>query len=365
MKTHFSTKYAAILEQIEALDPIQYAKTRNYTDGKVSYLSPYISRGVISTKQVLQSLLKRGYEAKNIEALVKELAWRDYFQRVWQEKNIDTEIKKQQEKVQNYEIPLAVWQAKTGIEGIDVAIQNLYQTGYMHNHCRMYVASVVCNVAAYHWKNPAQWLYYYLLDGDWASNSCSWQWVAGTNSSKKYFANQENISKYTNLPQKGTFLDLDYENLENITSPSHLKSSQKFAEKTILPKPKELQIDIHSPTFVYNYYNLDPLWHKGEKGNRVLLLESSVFERYPISEKCVTFMVDLSQNIENIQIYVGEFADLKEQVKAEIYFKEHPLNAHYQGIMEKREWINEQISGYYPSFFAYWKVVEKAGFGHL
>ena len=57
----------------------------------------------------------------------------------------------------------------------------------------MYVASIACNIAQSHWIVPAKWMYYYLLDADWASNSLSWQWVAGTNL-KKYFANQQNIN---------------------------------------------------------------------------------------------------------------------------------------------------------------------------
>ena len=52
-------------------------------------------------------------------------------------------------------------------------------------------------------------MYYHLLDGDWASNALSWQWVAGSNANKKYYANQDNINKYFNSSQKQTFLDVD------------------------------------------------------------------------------------------------------------------------------------------------------------
>ena len=98
----------------------------------------------------------------------------------------------------------------------------------MHNHLRMYVASIVCNVAQSHWINPARWMYYYLLDADWASNSLSWQWVAGSNSNKKYFANQDNINKYCLTTQKGTFLDLDYQKI------SKIRNSRIAEEFTIL-----------------------------------------------------------------------------------------------------------------------------------
>ena len=71
----------------------------------------------------------------------------------------------------------------------------------------MYIASIVCNIAKSHWKLPSKWFYYYLLDGDLASNNLSWQWVCGANSSKKYYANQENINKFCFTKQKNTFLD--------------------------------------------------------------------------------------------------------------------------------------------------------------
>ena len=67
----------------------------------------------------------------------------------------------------------------------------------------MYIASIVCNIAKSHWKLPTKWFYYYLLDGDLASNNLSWQWVCGANSSKKYYANQE-ISTNFALQNKKT-----------------------------------------------------------------------------------------------------------------------------------------------------------------
>ena len=50
---------------------------------------------------------------------------------------------------------------------MDDCIQEFYESGYIHNHMRMYIAAVCCNVGQYHWLKPAQWMYYYLLDGDW------------------------------------------------------------------------------------------------------------------------------------------------------------------------------------------------------
>ena len=125
----FPTKYSEIIARIERIDPIQYASTRNYLDGAVTYLSPYISRGVISTKIVLDMVLAKGYGLEEMESFVKELAWRDYFQRVGQVRNLDKEIKFPQDEVEHYEIPLAVVNAQTGIEALDQAIEQALRIG--------------------------------------------------------------------------------------------------------------------------------------------------------------------------------------------------------------------------------------------
>lgn len=356
----FATDYDAILQKIDLVDPVKYGKNRNYIDGTVTCLSPYISRGVISTKQVLETVLKKGYKISQIESFVKELCWRDYFQRVGQIKNLNMDIRCPQQPVLNDGIPALIINATTGIEGIDNAIKQLYQSGYMHNHCRMYTASLVCNIAKSYWHHPAQWMYYHLLDGDWASNSCSWQWVAGANSNKKYYANQENINSYAYTNQINTYLDKSYEAIENMETPAPLSVIQKFVPEIDLPATSTVTIDTALPTFIYNYYNLDPLWHKDEPGNRVLLIEPDFFIQYPVSEKCMNFMLALSKNIPGIQVYTGSFKSFTKKYHTEnIYFKEHPLNTGYNGTEETRDWITEDVKGYFPSFFGYWKKVEK------
>lgn len=360
MNLQFETDYKKILSKLDEIEPVKYGSTRNYTDGAVTYLSPYISRGVISTKQVLETTIKKGYEIQQITSFVKELCWRDYFQRVAQLKDVSVELRQIQTPVLNFEMPTQIVEATTGIMGIDSAIKQLYHTGYMHNHCRMYVASLACNIAKSHWKYPAKWLYYHLLDGDWASNACSWQWVAGANSNKKYFANQENISKYTKQHQVNTYLDKPYEELETMNTPLQLLNTKKINFEVELPANDKLTIDNTLPTFVYNYYNLDPLWHNNEKGNRILLIEPNFFESYPVSKKCIDFMLALSKNIPDIQICIESFEEFTKNYRIKsVYYKEHPFNVHYEGIKEERDWIAENINGYNPSFFSYWKKIEK------
>lgn len=358
----FSPHYTDVLAAIDAIDPIAYGETRNYLAGAVTRLSPYISRGVINTKQVMQAVLNKGYQPKQIDSFLKELAWRDYFQQVWiaRGNGLNDYLKQAQLANSHHELPVAVAQANTGIQAIDEAIAALYSTGYIHNHARMYVAALTCNVAQALWLLPARWMYYYLLDADWASNACSWQWVAGSFSSKKYYANQENINRYCNTAQQGTFLDVPYEQLPTLPVPPVLQNTTVPLLATQLPPVAPLNIQGNLPTLIYNFYNLDPLWKKEEAVNRILLLEPAHFAQYPVSDKSINFALELSRNIPGIQVYTGSFDELVQQYNLHnIYFKEHPLNSHYKGIEEPRDWMFENVKGYYPSFFAYWKKCEK------
>jgi deoxyribodipyrimidine photo-lyase len=361
----FPTDMESIKARIDNINPIKYAKSRNFIDGDVTYLSPYISRGVISVMQIKDSILQRGYKLYEVEKFIQELAWREYWQRIWQNKgdNILSDLKQPQPDVAHHKMPTAILENDTGIDAIDNYIKQLYEQGYMHNHIRMYVASITCNMARTHWLQPAQWLYYHLLDGDIASNSLSWQWVCGSASSKKYYANQENINKYTGSKQLNTFLNTDYDTLATMPIPAELQPTTLLSLQTVLPKTDALKIDNSKPTCIYNSYNLDPLWKKNEDINRILLLEPFHFEKYPISEKVLSFIINLSKNIEGITIYVGEFIDIEKQYKNSnemIFFKEHPAFTHYNGICDSRDWLAPNTTGYFNSFFSFWKKAEKA-----
>jgi len=302
-----------------------------------------------------------GITWQDSEKLIQELAWRDYWQQVWIAKgdDINTDLKTTQKSVSNHQVPKAIINACTGIEAVDAAIKELYNTGYMHNHMRMYVASICCNVANSQWLAPAKWMYAHLLDGDCASNQLSWQWVAGAFSNKKYFANQDNINTFFNSSQKNTFLDIEYDDFSKLETPQILSETASFDLQTTLPDIERPILRQNKTTLIYNYYNLDPSWHQGEDVQRILLLEPSVFDKNPVKQNCIEFVLDLTENIPNIKVFVGEFNDLLKQLNPEkIVFKEHPLNIHYSGHIEPREWICN-VNGYFPSFFAFWKKCKK------
>ena len=355
--------YDELLEKIHSIDPVNYSKTRNFTNGAVSRLSPYVSRGVISTRQMMESALDRGYSIANHESFFQQLAWRDYFQRLLQVRPdlYCVPIKLPQIRVASTtQLPSAIINGETGIWALDQAIDQLYNQGWVHNHLRMYLAMLVCNIAHCSWQAGGKWMYFHLLDADVASNFASWQWVAGSNSSKKYIANQENINKYTLSNQRGTFLDRPYETFESMPELNLLQQTQEMLLQSYLPSSDQILINENEPTFVYTLFNLDPNWHSNEPGNRILLIEPSFMHTYPNSKKVMDFVIDLARNIPNIQVAVMEFKDLQAICKSSVIkYKEHPLMAHFSGVQEERSWMFPSVEGYYPSFFAYWKACLK------
>jgi len=353
----FPTTLEAVYARIDAFDPAHYARSRNFLNGGVSYLSPYLSRGFITVPQVVARLKNRGIGMEQAEKFIQELAWREFYTRTWFQKGdqIFEDIRHPQEGVENHGIPEAVLKANTGIQAIDSHLTHFRETGYLHNHLRMYLAAIICNMGKYHWREAADWLYYHLLDGDLASNALSWQWCTGTFSNKPYFVNQENINRYSGTEQSGTFLDFDYELLPTNPVPPELEKSEKLNLVFTPPETKPLEIQENLPTFIYTHYTLDPTYHVGEDGNRILVLEPSHFKKHAISPKTLNFILSLGENIPGLQVYYGEYANLSLQG----IFRDHPINAHFKGIREKHPSLAPDLVGEFPSFFSFWNKLKK------
>ncbi|HLP20606.1 MAG TPA: FAD-binding domain-containing protein, partial [Chitinophagales bacterium] len=257
-------------------------------------------------------------------------------------------------------IPAALLNATTGIKAIDEGITQLYSTGYMHNHLRMYVASVACNIAQAHWRVPSRWLYYHLADHDIASNTLSWQWVAGTFSVKKYYCNQQNINRYCHTNQGGTFLDHTYEELPHMPVPQVMQEVAEMQLTTKLPAYDMPEFDHSKPLLLYNAYNLDPLWRDDMDANRLLLLEPRHYQQYPVSEKVLTFICSLAQNVRGLKIYTGHVEDVLGTGEfAGVYSKAHPAFMHYPGTKDEPQWMFGQVPFVKGSFMSYWKECEK------
>ena len=370
---NFPVDYQSILNRLERVDVVKYGKTRNFIFGKISYLSPYISRGVISLPFIKEYILNK-FSKEDALPFIYELAWREYYQRTYFQigDKVLEDIRHPQTDVLNYEVPEALVKHQTKILTIDEQIKTMYKTGYMHNHTRMYIASLACNIGKSHWLMPARWMYYNVLDGDIASNLLSWQWIAGTFSNKKYVANQDNLNYYTNSIQRMTFIDCTYEQLTQMNQPEVLRKTMvpelklhidRFKET--YEKPLELNYDL--PLLLYNSYNLDPLWHKDLKANRILLLEPSHFKKFPVSDRVLEFIISLRINIPGIQVLIDDFENIPQlnQFKT-VRYKKHPSVAHYSGISEKQEWLFPEVhEKFYNTFSGFWNICQKFYTGEM
>lgn len=198
--------------KLATLRPEAYGKSRNYLDGDVTALSPFIRHGALTLHELKNlSLSKAG--PKKAEKFIQQLAWRDYWQRLYRRHPDwiwnDVEAYKTGFSASDYtdDLPGDIIDARTGVAAIDQFLTQLLETGYLHNHARLYLASYVCHWRRVKWQAGARFFLTHLLDGDPASNNLSWQWVASTFSHKPYFFNLDNLQKYA-----GGQVDSSYHN---------------------------------------------------------------------------------------------------------------------------------------------------------
>jgi deoxyribodipyrimidine photo-lyase len=220
MRLFEPTKEAA-LAGLSQVDSAAYARTRNAVDGAVTRLSPYLTHGLLSLREVYEAVhAKHPLPAQH--KLVFELGWRAYWHHVWAHlgdgvhQSIHPGVLP--DGAYHQHMPADILEARTGVNAIDLAVRELYETGYVHNHARMWLASYVVHLRKVHWHVGAKWMLGHLLDGDIASNHLSWQWVAGTGSNKPYLFNADNVAKYAPAQwhSPGTVIDTSYEALDQI-----------------------------------------------------------------------------------------------------------------------------------------------------
>jgi deoxyribodipyrimidine photo-lyase len=342
------------------INPINYATQRNYLGGSTQ-LSTYITRGILTLPQIKESILDR-YTVEDCYKLIFELAWREYWQREWTVRgdSIFSDIKATQKNTVSDLLPAAIFNADTSINAIDAGIRQLYKTGYIDNHMRLWISGLTCNVAHTNWRQPAAWMYYHLLDGDPASNSLSWQWVAGTFSSKNYLPAQVNINKYSRTIQSGTFLDQSYEALAEIETPNIMSARKSIELVWTAPKTNELIIDIRKPTLLYHSFWLNSDWHKDLDANRVLVLEKSWFAQHPVSAKVTESILTIANEIRGMQIYVGDIEHLKTLLRSDVRYVGHPSLSNWPGLCEPMPMLFPSVAlKSFNSFMSYWKQCEK------
>jgi deoxyribodipyrimidine photo-lyase len=182
-----------------------YAAGRNTDVGPgnptaVSMLSPYLRRRMITEREVVEEVLKH-HSPEAAEKFIQEVFWRTYWKgwlemrpAIWDHFLTEREAALADPPA-DYD---AAIEGRTGIEGFDDWAQELVQTGWLHNHARMWFASIWIFTLRLPWSLGADFFYRHLLDADSASNTLSWRWVAGLHTKgKTYLARADNIEKYT------------------------------------------------------------------------------------------------------------------------------------------------------------------------
>ena len=329
----FGTSRASAIEKLNKFvdqNLIEYSKLRNFDYGpknrsNISCLSPYITHGVISELEVIKKSLSKFSFFKN-EKFIQEVLWRTYW-KGWLElrPNVWTdylnELKKVREEFkdnQNYKDAI---EGNTNIECFNEWIKELKETNYLHNHARMWFASIWIFTLDLPWQLGAEFFMKHLYDGDAASNTLGWRWVAGIQTQgKNYLASEWNIKKFTNNRFNNIKLN------ENATP--------KTSDKT--------------------YSALKPEFNNPQKlvGGNLLIFENSLsFEISDFNDQKFKKIFLVSNKNENRTIKLGEKlmkfkSQLIEDQKNRL--KEKSIDSEIIDLSEMHS-INETSYGLYPT----------------
>lgn len=189
-----------------------YSRCRNYDLGptnraNVSALSPWVRHRLITETEVLEAVL-HAHDYKTAEPFINEVFWRAYF-KGWLEQHptvwpsYQSGLRRQIQSLEKDRNLAALYidavACQTGIDCFDAWTNELITTGYLHNHARMWFASIWIFTLRLPWELGADFFLRHLLDGDPASNTLAWRWVAGIQTKgRPYIARVANISKFTN-----------------------------------------------------------------------------------------------------------------------------------------------------------------------
>ena len=297
---NFGTSRALAIEKLNKFveqNLFEYSKLRNFDYGptnrsNISCLSPYITHGVVSELEVIKKSLSKFSFSKN-EKFIQEVLWRTYW-KGWLElrPNVWTdylnELKKIREEFkdnQNYKNAI---EGNTNIECFNEWIKELKETNYLHNHARMWFASIWIFTLDLPWQLGAEFFMKHLYDGDVASNTLGWRRVAGIQTQgKKYLASEWNIKKFTNNRFSNIKLN---ENAPPKTSDKtyaaskfEFNSPQNLEEKNLLIFENNLSFEISD--------------FKDQKFKKVFLISNRNENRnIELSEKLVKFKSQLIED---------------------------------------------------------------------
>ena len=221
----------------------EYSKLRNFDYGpnnrsNISCLSPYITHGVISELELIKKSLNKFSFSKN-EKFIQEILWRTYWKgwlelrpAVWTD--YLNELKKIREKLKDNTDYKNAIEGNTNIECFNEWVNELKENNYLHNHARMWFASIWVFTLDLPWQLGAEFFMKHLYDGDAAANTLGWRWVAGIQTQgKNYLASEWNIKKFTN----NRFSNIKL----NENAPPKINDKTYVASKLELNNPQNLE----------------------------------------------------------------------------------------------------------------------------
>jgi len=273
-----------------------YSKLRNFDFGpgnrsNISCLSPYITHGVINELEVIDKSLKKFSFAKN-EKFIQEVLWRVYWKgwlelrpNVWSDYLIGLDnVRNQFKNNQNY---LDAIEGKTDIDCFNQWVVELKENNYLHNHTRMWFASIWIFTLELPWQLGAEFFMQHLYDGDAASNTLGWRWVAGVQTQgKHYLASEWNINKFTNNRFQNIKLN---ENATPIFSDKTYPVNKKDFLNSEILEDQTLLIFENNMTFEFSDF-------KEYKFKKILLVLNNTNRNIRLSEKILKFKANLLED---------------------------------------------------------------------
>jgi len=281
----------------------EYSKLRNFDFGpdnrsNISCLSPYITHGIINELEVIDKSLKKFSFAKN-EKFIQEVLWRTYWKgwlelrpNVWSDYLI--ELKNLKDEFKSNQNFLNAIEGKTNIECFNQWVSELKENNYLHNHTRMWFASIWIFTLELPWQLGAEFFMQHLYDGDPASNTLGWRWVAGVQTQgKHYLASEWNINKFTNNRFKN--IKLNENALPIFSGKIYSIKKNDFLNFEIL-KDKTLLIFENNMTFEFSDF-------KEHKFKKILLVSNETNRTIKLNEKVLKFKTNL---LEDQEIRLGK-----------------------------------------------------------
>lgn len=206
-----------------------------------------------------------------------------------------------------------------------------------------------------------QWLYYHLADGDLASNFLSWQWAAGTSVSKPYTVDQSLINSWSREKQPYSILNFRREQMLEILCPDSLLAHTPFAY-TMSYGSNEEAVSLAGETVAfYTPWTLNPKAHQNAT-RHLLVFDPLWFDRFPVSKEVRDFIIAQGKAVlPTLEIWYGDPTTIPGYTKALArHSVRHQTNQHWSAVSyTEPEYLFPAVTGYFPSFFAYWQQASK------